>query len=210
MDYHGVRYPFCCGSCPSAFQKEPDKIISSDKNKGKTIGVSLFDPVSGARITVAKAKFSSDKDGVRYLFATEDEQKTFDAEPAKYTAVPAKESLYCPVQKSKISGYAAAGSYRDYNGVRYYFCCNACPYDFEKKPAIYAKDAAEFVAEPKAMTAPPDKKEEKTDAGNPPFTPSTFNCKHCGKPMTMNSADDANMVCSVCNCGKKMSQCKPN
>lgn len=208
MDYKGVRYGFCCGNCPAGFQKDPDAAINSDKAKGKTIGTFLFDPISGNRITSEKAKASSDYKGVRYLFASDDEKKSFDESPDKFTATPDKESLYCVVQKTKISSYAAAGSFKDYEGVRYYFCCGACPLDFNKKPAIYAKDAKDFVSTPKAMTAPAEKKQEKSDDGAVAFTPVTFACKHCGRPMTMNSADDANTVCSACNCGKKMSQCK--
>lgn len=173
-DYEGVRYSFCCAMCPADFQKDPEKAIHSDKVKGKTIGTFLFDPVSDARITSATAKASTDYNGVRYLFANADEQKQFTADPAKYTAIPAKEALFCPVEKQPISGYAAAGSYRDYNGVRYYFCCNGCPSEFEKKPADYAKGAGDHVKTPAVILPPVAKK----DSGTPtsPPRPSTARC----------------------------------
>lgn len=206
VDYKGVHYAFCCPMCPGAFAKDPNKAISAERNKGKTIGIFLFDPVSGARITQDKSKASSDYDGVRYLFASADEKTAFDASPAKYTATPAKEALFCPVEKEKIPGYAKAGSYKDYEGVRYFFCCNGCPQKFATDPATFAKNAAEYVTEPKALVVQP---EPMKGSGDAPFTAETFNCKHCGREMAINSPDDANSVCSACKCGKTMTQCKP-
>lgn len=206
MDYKGVRYVFCCSMCPADFQKDPEAIIHGDKAKGKTIGIALFDPISDARINTDQAKASSDYNGVRYLFTTADEKKSFDATPEKFTAIPDKEALYCPVEKQAISSYAAAGSYRDYKGVRYYFCCNSCPSEFDKSPDKYAPNAASYVATPKAL-AVSDAKAPKADAGA--FTPLNFNCKHCGNPMSINSPDDAKSICSVCGCNKKMADCNP-
>jgi YHS domain-containing protein len=205
VDYKGVRYSFCCAGCPDAFMKDPDAAINSDKVKGKTIGTFMFDPVSGARITMASAKASTDYNGVRYLFTTADEQKSFTATPDKFTKIPAKEALYCAVEKEKLSGYAAAGSYRDYEGVRYYFCCDGCPQDFMKTPDKFAKVAAEYVKTPKAMMPAADKPAAAEDT----FVAETFNCKHCGREMSINSPDDGKARCSVCHCGKSQSDCKP-
>jgi YHS domain-containing protein len=207
VDYKGVKYALCCAMCQSAFQKDPDKAIHSDKAQGKTIGTFLFDPVTSGRITPTMAKASVDYKGVRYLFLSSDEKKTFSADPVKYTKMPEKEALFCPIEKQKLSGYMAAGSYRDYEGVRYYFCCDGCPTDFAKDPAKYAKVAAEYVAQPKAIIPAVEKKEEK-DADT--FTAVQFNCKHCGRPMAINSADDGKSTCSACNCGKTMNECKGN
>ena len=118
VDYKGVRYALCCSMCQATFKQDPDKAITSDKAKDKTIGTFMFDPISDARITASTAKASVDYKGVRYLFTTTDEKKTFNDSPDKYTAIPEKEALYCPVEKQKLSGYATAGSYRDYEGVR--------------------------------------------------------------------------------------------
>jgi len=204
VDYKGVRYAFCCSMCPAGFQKDPEKQLGVDRGNGKTIGVSLFDPVSDSRITADSAKASTDYQGVRYLFASADEQKTFAATPDKYTKTPDKEALFCPVEKQKLSGYAAAGSYRDYEGVRYYFCCAQCPVDFMKKPADYIKNAAAYVTTPKAIVPA---EEKKADADTS-FQASTFNCKHCGNQVSINSPDDGNSVCSACHCGKTLNQCK--
>lgn len=211
VDYKGVHYPFCCTMCQGAFMKDPDKAISADRNKGKTIGVFLFDPVSGARIGDAQSKAFSDYNGVRYEFTSDDEKKTFDGSPAKYAAYPEKEALFCPVQKTKLSGYAAAGSFRDYNGVRYYFCCNSCPTDFMKSPGDYVKNASDYVMDPKALAiaAAATPSSGQGAAAAPAFTPVSFNCKHCGKPVTINSAEEAAATCSVCGCGKKCSECNP-
>ncbi len=209
VDYKGVHYAFCCPMCPGAFAKNPEKAINADRNKGQTIGEALFDPVSQTRIQEKDAKASSDVNGVRYLFASTDEKAKFDASPAQYTAVPAKEALYCPVEKEAIKGYASAGSYRDYNGVRYFFCCNGCPQQFDKKPADYAKVAAMYVTDPKAVVvAPPP--QPAAAAAEQPFVAETFNCKHCGRQMTVNSPADLNATCSACQCGKTCSQCKPS
>ncbi len=206
VDYKGVRYALCCAMCQASFQKDPNAAITSDKAKDKTIGTFMFDPITDSRITSAAAKASTDYKGVRYLFTTTDEKKTFLDSPDKYTSIPEKEALYCPVEKQKLSGYASAGSYRDYEGVRYYFCCDSCPTDFMKKPADYAKASVAYVASPKAIVPAAEKKADDTKSAD--FQAETFNCKHCGRQMSINSPDDANATCSVCHCGKKMSDCK--
>jgi YHS domain-containing protein len=208
VDYKGVRYSFCCNMCQGGFQKNPDKAITADRNKGKTIGLALFDPVSGSRMTAKLAKATEDYNGVRYLFASADEKTTFDADRAKFTAMPEKEALYCPVEKEKIAGYSAAGSYRDYEGVRYYFCCAGCPEEFTKKPADYAKVAAIYVTGPKPLVAVPDKADATDKKDGEDFVAAEFSCKHCGRPMAINSPDDAKATCSACHCGKMAGQCK--
>jgi len=206
VDYKGVRYPFCCAMCQGGFSKNPEKVITADRNKGKTIGVSLFDPISGSRVNEKQAKAWSDYNGVRYLFASADEKGSFLATPEKFTVIPAKEALYCPVEKEKIAGYSAAGSYRDYEGVRYYFCCGGCPAEFAKKPAEYAKVAAAYVVSPKAMNAPVEKPQT---TAQPQVTADNFKCKHCGRDMSVTSAGDGTTTCNVCRCGRTKDDCKP-
>src|SRR5688572_22186323 len=85
IDYSGIRYTMCCGGCDAPFKKDPAKSLKSEALKGKLVGVSLFDPVSGARIIEKAAKGGfSDFDGVRFYFANADEKKAFDAEPKKF------------------------------------------------------------------------------------------------------------------------------
>jgi len=210
VDYKGVHYSFCCTMCPGAFAKDPEKAINADRNKGQTIGESLFDPVSRSRISDKDAKASSDYKGVRYLFSTEDEKKTFDASPAQYSAVPAKEALFCPVEKEAITGYASAGSYRDYNGFRYFFCCAGCPQKFDANPDSFVKNAAAYVLDPKAHIVQPSAKAAAAAAADANFTAYTFNCKHCGREMAINSPADLNATCSACQCGKTAASCKPS
>ena len=136
-DYKGVRYYFCCGSCPTAFHKEPAKYVKD--SKGKVIGMSLFDPVTTKRIEPDKAAAHSDVRGVRYFFASADDKKTFDKNSKKYTTSPQKEVLYCPVNNQAVASYAAASDYSDVKGTRYYFCCEGCKPAFDKDPAKYLK-----------------------------------------------------------------------
>src|SRR5665213_2656371 len=50
VDYKGVRYGTCCPGCGPTFEASPDKVLADDLKKNNLIGLSLFDPVSGARI----------------------------------------------------------------------------------------------------------------------------------------------------------------
>lgn len=218
VDYKGVRYQFCCNTCQGAFDKDPEKAITADRNKGKTIGTALFDPISGSRISKKDSKATEDYNGVRYYFASDDEKTKFDGDPAKFTVLPAKESLYCPVQKDKTPNISEAGAYADYNGVRYYFCCGMCPGEFAKDPGKYAPTVAAHVTDAKPQVvaqelvqkqAMEDVKAPAAAAGNTTAsTASHFNCKHCGRPMTANSPDDMSKTCNVCGCGNTYANCK--
>ncbi|HZT43848.1 MAG TPA: YHS domain-containing protein [Chthonomonadaceae bacterium] len=142
-DYKGVRYYFCCGSCPAEFNKEPAKYAKD--SKGKVIGMSLFDPVTTKRIDPDKAAGHSDVHGVRYFFASADDKKSFDKNPKKYTASPEKHVLYCPVNNQAVASYAAASDYSDVKGTRYYFCCAGCKPAFDKDPDKYLKGIDEKI-----------------------------------------------------------------
>jgi len=39
--------------------------------------------------------------------------------------------------------------------------------------------------------------------------PLRFACRHCGIPMTVKKADDLNKTCSVCDCKKAATECRP-
>jgi YHS domain-containing protein len=155
IDYKGVRYGTCCAGCGGEFVKNPDESLATDIKKNILVGVSLFDPVSGARIDAKTDTPSSTYKSVKYYFAKADEKTTFDANPAKFTAAPAKEVLHCPVQNDKIENYAAAGGYVDVAGVRYYVCCGDCLAALQKDPAQYTPKVASLVqsAKPETMTA---------------------------------------------------------
>lgn len=46
--------------------------------------------------------------------------------------------LECPVMKATIDSEAQAAGYQDYEGKRYYFCCDMCPGKFKENPSLYA------------------------------------------------------------------------
>ena len=158
-DYKGSRYYFCCDGCKPKFDQDQVKFLKDEKNKGKVIGVSLFDPVTTKRIESEKAKAHSDYNGIRYYFAKEDDQKSFDKAPKKYATQPKKELLFCPVSNEIVESYAKASDYSDYKGMRYYFCCDGCKPKFDKESDKYLKDldARIKAAEQKKAAEPKDK-----------------------------------------------------
>lgn len=145
-DFNGVRYMYCCGGCQDEFEKSPTAALANPKMKGKTLGISLFDPISGARIDADRAKGGYvDTNGVRYYFATPDEKKLFKADPKKYATFVKKETLTCPVMGRAVADYASTSGYADYKGVRYYFCCSGCETKFAENPAEYSAKVASSV-----------------------------------------------------------------
>jgi YHS domain-containing protein len=50
----------------------------------------------------------------------------------------AKGNLMCPVMGTMVESEAKAVGFSDYNGKRYYFCCDGCKPSFDKDPAKYA------------------------------------------------------------------------
>ena len=98
VHYHGSRYETCCGGCAAPFVKDPAGMLKSKSLKGKTVGIFLFDPVSGKRLDAKKAEAGpSVYGGHAYYFQSADNQKAFDAAPKKFAAMPEKEALFCPV-----------------------------------------------------------------------------------------------------------------
>ncbi|MCO5297180.1 MAG: hypothetical protein M9921_10015 [Fimbriimonadaceae bacterium] len=153
VEFAGSKYEFCCAGCDATFQKDPAGALKAEKIQGKTVGVFLFDPVSHHRIEAMKAKGMSEFGGQRYYFETAANKATFDKNMKKYAAVPAKESLVCPVSHETIANYDKAGLYADFNGVRYYICCADCEGSFKGKEAEYAKGVAKSVKTPAAIRA---------------------------------------------------------
>jgi len=154
VDYGGTRYTMCCGGCPEAFKKDPKAALKSDKLAGKTYGVFLFDPISNKRIEAKNAKASTDYKGTRYMFATADEKKTFDANPKQFVKTPTKEVLYCVVAKEAIKDYASAGGFVDIGTTRFYSCCPNCLAKLKADPKSFEAKGAEHVADLKAIDSP--------------------------------------------------------
>lgn len=46
--------------------------------------------------------------------------------------------IVCPVMKGVEISNTEGKKYQDYEGVRYYFCCDGCPEKFAAEPAKYA------------------------------------------------------------------------
>ena len=163
-NYKGVAYDMCCPMCPEPFSKDPQKFLAPDKVKDRTVGVSYFDPVSGIGVKPNAIRAKADSvgpsvyQGVAYYFENADDQKTFDANPAKYTKVPEKEALYCPVMKEEVNDLSQSGGYADVNGVRYYICCSKCAAMLAKEPDKYLDaDAAKHVQAVTAVKMKPAK-----------------------------------------------------
>lgn len=146
VDLAGVRYLMCCAGCDATFAKDTAKYTKA--KEGMTIGMSLFDPVNGTRIDMKKAKGPMDYKGTRYYFASDENLAAFKAESAKFAKNPEKEVMYCPVMKHDIENYDTAGSYVDYENVRYYLCCSDCQAQMKKDPAGFAKGVTDKVAKP--------------------------------------------------------------
>jgi YHS domain-containing protein len=64
----------CCGGCPSAIVSNPEKYMKE-----------LRDPVSGNSFQVSANMPHSQYRGVHYFFSSEENKKTFDAAPDKYS-----------------------------------------------------------------------------------------------------------------------------
>jgi YHS domain-containing protein len=151
LDYAGVRYPFCCGGCDATFGKEPSKYVLKAAKEGKAIGYFLFEPTTGAKLDSKKLPtLYADHKGVRYFFASADNKKAFDADHARFDKPITKEVMYCSVMDHAIDGVGAAGSYADFEGVRYYFCCMDCNAAFKKEPTKYAESVKGKIQESKA------------------------------------------------------------
>lgn len=142
VEYQGAKFGFCCPGCEGNFAKAPDKFIETQRKAGNTVGAFLFDPVTRKRIDPSKAISSKDANGIRFYFASAESAAAFDRSPSMFSAIPKKEALYCPVGKEALSTYAKASDYVDYDGVRWYMCCEGCGDPFEKNPRQYLTQAA--------------------------------------------------------------------
>lgn len=154
VDYAGLRFPMCCGGCNGTFAGNPAKFIAKAAEDKKTIGYSLFDPVSGAKIDLKELPSSfADHKGVRYFFQTPEGKAAFEKDAQAFSKLPDKEVMYCSVMGHGIDGYAAAGAYADHADVRYYFCCPDCRKQFVGNPAKFAEASKDKVRVAKAADA---------------------------------------------------------
>jgi YHS domain-containing protein len=158
IDYNGVRYGTCCAGCPEAFKADPAGALKSKRLENKTVGTSLFDPVTGLRIEPKNAKGGSeDYKGIRYYFASEENKKSFDADPKMYAAAAKKEVLYCAVMGHAVKDYASAGGYVTVEETRYYVCCGSCLNVFKEKSKEIAAKVQDKAKVPAAFDAPKSK-----------------------------------------------------
>lgn len=148
MDYIGVRYAICCDTCETKFRKDPFKILSNKKIEPYLVGISLFDPVSGARLDQEDSKAFSDYKSIRYYFSTADEKKAFDTKPDTYTAAPKKEVLWCPVMGHDLPSADRSGGYVTVGDTRYYVCCADCLVKMKEKPDALAAGAKDHAKDP--------------------------------------------------------------
>lgn len=67
--------------------------------------------------------------------ATLSQTPTDDETPVVHTNAEGK--VLCPVMNAVVEDVSGM-KYQDYEGKRYYFCCDGCPETFAKDPAKYA------------------------------------------------------------------------
>lgn len=147
-DYAGIRFGFCCASCPPLFEKDPAKYLKAAEKSAKPMGMFLFDPLSGRRIETKNAKAFSTFKGIQYAFENDTEKRMFDKEPEKYTKMPSLEVLVCPVSGEAVTVDKASG-YADYKDMRFYFCCADCMKPWNENAGEYAQKVRDKAAKPK-------------------------------------------------------------
>lgn len=151
IEFQGSVFAFCCPGCDDAFLENPRGAIQRSALADRTVGVFLFDPVSMERILPEDSEMYADHRGIRYFFETEESRSLFVSSPQRYSAYPDREALHCPVMDVPLPSYASASGYRDFEGVRYYFCCPGCDGAFDESPETYAAKAADYVRDSLAV-----------------------------------------------------------
>jgi YHS domain-containing protein len=155
VDLNGVRYRFCCASCVAGFKKDPAGALKKASEKKWLVGVSVFDVVSGRKLTPQNAKGGfSDYEGTRFYFQNMMNKQAFDAGPQKFGAIPDKASTICPVMGVELTNTYSAPGFADFEGVRYFACCETCLPQLRANPGRFAASAAGKVGAPKAYDVP--------------------------------------------------------
>ena len=129
VDHDGYRIYFCCTGCVEAFKKNPGKWLKKLKEDG----------VKLARIE----KKSDEKDDAE---KKKDKDKKSDAEGSEKDKAEdeLKTQTTCPIMMVDIK----KRFYVDYEGKRYYFCCNACVSQFKRNPEKWIKKLKEMGQKP--------------------------------------------------------------
>ncbi len=151
VEYNGIYFGTCCAGCNTEFSKDPQKYMKMAAEKNMVIGLTMFDPVTGNR--VKDSKITTDYKGIRYAFSSEDNQKAFLKDEAKYSKLPSKVEMTCPVTGEKVDAYSASAGYVDYHGVRYFACCGDCLPSMHKDMATLSKKVADKVTHAVAIEA---------------------------------------------------------
>lgn len=155
-DWNGLRVRFCCGSCIDAFMRAPATTLETAGKRGWTVATAIFDPVTGRRLSPQNAKGgASTYGGVLFTFQTPGGKAAFDGDAKRYGAIPAKSVNDCPVMHLEISKTFLAPGYVDFEGVRYFACCDQCFPKLRSDPGAYAKAYAEKAGPPKLYEVPP-------------------------------------------------------
>lgn len=159
VDYEYTRYYFCCGNCPKAFEKDPEKFA---KNPGVSLQkIVLPEEMSCAvmgdhKLKPAEAtasKLFKDYNGRRYYFCCAGCPPQFEKDPEKFAKnasislgqIALPKEMTCAVNTGAKVDPAQAlekKQFADYEGRRYFFCCGNCPEAFKKDPAKFAKNAS--------------------------------------------------------------------
>lgn len=127
FDVNGIRFAVCRPDCEAEFRKAPFSWLVKSAREGRIVGIGVFDPISGKRLTPQTARGgTSDFGGVRFAFSTPANKAVFDAEPKRYGTIPEKSSETCPIMGVKLGPLFLAPAFRDIDGVRYFACCEQC------------------------------------------------------------------------------------
>lgn len=205
VEFGSNKYWFCHSNCSSLFKKDPARYVKAAKVSGKTVGVCLFDPVSHERVEVSMAKGgTTDFEGVRYPFTSEDNKLVFKRSPSKFARVPSRESLFCVVSGEKAVTPGKAASYVDFKDVRYFVCCVGCDDTFLKSREENALKSRDFVVSLGVF-------EPQTESiDQVPIKDLNVKCTHCGKDMKIKDESDGDSRCTVCGCGVGKRFCIPD
>jgi len=144
VDYGGILFETCCAGCGNKVLTKPGELLAEAIKVKKTVGQFEYDPVTGLKIDKDKAPVFTDYKSVRYFFNSAGEKKTFLASPTTFVASVTSVAYFCPVNKV-ANDAKSAGSFADYKGTRYFFCCGNCLKAFKADPDKYVANSAAAV-----------------------------------------------------------------